>query len=343
MKKCTSCGSLFPDEGRFCPECGGADAVLIPDEPAAPAAPAPAPQQPEPVQGAYQPPVQPEPAPQGFNQPDPAQQGYYQPPYQPEQPPVQNTYQPPVQGAYQPPTGEYAAPQGAASYAAPPQQPKKKKTGCLIAVIIVGVLFLIVAIAIAIGAKKVAKEMQEELDPNSIIDEFLDELAPDSDTDATVEYTKGELNGDVYVNEWAGLQFAIPEGLTDGSTADYEKYTDEHTDACLVTDDDSEEGQVLLLIEDVSRVNIHYPPDDYLAIITENWLEEGDEEQGWAKTDPYSKTIAGEGYRLVALTNENLDFTQLAACRCVDGKMICILAWGTGSDVEDFLNSIEKP
>ena len=23
MKKCNSCGSLYPDEGRFCPECGG--------------------------------------------------------------------------------------------------------------------------------------------------------------------------------------------------------------------------------------------------------------------------------------------------------------------------------
>ena len=346
MKKCNSCGSLYPDEGRFCPECGGADAVILPDGPAAQPDPAPQPRYQQPVQGVYQPPQQPEAAPQGLSQPDPAQQGYYQPPYQPD-PAQQNAYQAPAQGGYQAPAGEYVPPQGAyqpgapAPAYAPPAKPKKKKSGCLIAVIIVGVLVIIGGVLVAVIAGKIAKEVTEEMDPNSLIDEFLDELAPD-DTPAAA-YTKGTLTDNVYVNEWAGVQFKLPEGLANGSDADYAKYTNEHVDACLVTGEGNEQGQVLLLIEDVSRVNIHYPPDDYLEIFTEKWLDEDDVEQGWTKTEPYSRTIAGKGYRVVALNNESLGYMQLAACRCVDGKMICFCVWGTADNVDSFLNSVTAP
>ena len=338
MKKCNSCGSLFPDEGRFCPECGGADAVILPDNaaPAAPEAPA-VPAQPQaPVQDAYQPP-------QGnYIPPQSAPAGQYAPP--------QGEYAPP-QGAYQPPQGEYAPPQGAyqpgaqAAYAAPPAQPKKKHTGCLIAAIIAGVLLVILAVILVLIGKTVKKGMEDlsNADPNELVSELFGDIFTEEDETPAAPYTKGTLENNVYTNEWAGLTFELPENLTDGTDADYEKYTDDYTDACLVTDDESEEGQVLLLVEDVARVDEDYAADDYLDIITENWLEEGDEEDGWAKSDPYTQAVAGKDYRLVKLSNEELDFVQLAACRNLDGKMICLLVWGTEDSVEEFLDSVTAP
>lgn len=130
--KCPVCGSPCLPGEKFCQNCGTRLPEIAPDAPAyAPPAPAyEAPAQPEP---AYEQPAQPEPAYEQPAQPEPV----YGAPAQPA-----SAYEQPAAPAYAPnPAYNYAAPAYGAPVPAPaPEKPKKKKTGLIVTLCIVGVL-----------------------------------------------------------------------------------------------------------------------------------------------------------------------------------------------------------
>ena len=356
MKKCNSCGAILPDDSRFCSECGSSDIVSIPEEPVAqqPAPsyprpdPQPAPQQPSyPAGGNIQPAA---PANNGA-------QGYYQQAAQPgcnapaggsypagnAAPPVGNNYQQP--GAY-----PYAA---QPNYAPAAPVKKKKKTGLIILIVLCVLLILFGILAFVVA--RFVKSKMEEFDPDTLVDELIsefedgliDETTADGQTDddgaPAVAYTKGELVGDVYTNEWAGLKITIPDGYTNADADTYTDYSDERTDAAFIVTYGDDDGEYLLLLEDISHISREVTETEYLEIITENWLDEEDIASGWTLSDEYTVTIAGEQYKAMKMQHDATDYTQMAACRVYDGHVILFLCWSPDGDTTAFLNSITTP
>ena len=365
MKKCNSCGSLIPDDSRFCTECGSSDIVPVPVEPAV------QPPVSEPVGQPYaaplpsaQPAAQPYAAPQPTPQPTPQQPTYAAGGYQSAAPagngPQQGVYQQapaanntPTGGAYNggnvPPAGAPYQQPGAYPYAAgqpnyAPAQPvkKKKKTGLIIAIVL-GVLFIFGAIIVFIGAR-IAKKAMEEFDPNAYIDELISEFEDgfiESDTDEAapaVAYTKGELVGNVYTNEWAGITFTLPEGFVNGSAEDYDDSSDTYTDACLIAEDeDNGISFITIATEDMTE-------DEYLNYVTEDMLDEEMTSQGWSFGTAYSMPIAGENYRALKMSNSNTDaFEEIIACRIYDGHILCFICYGNTPTVDAFFDSVTTP
>ena len=347
MRKCNSCGAILPDDSRFCSECGGSDIVSIPEEPVVqqPApAPQPAPSYPQP---------DPQPAPQQPSYPaggniQPAapanngQQGYYQ------QSAFQPGYGAPAGGAV-PPAGGVQQP-GAYPYApqpnyAPAAPVKKKKHTGLIIVIVLGVLLVLLGVIVFIGAR-IAKKALEEMDPNAYIDELISEFEEGlivDDTTPAAAYTKGELVGDVYTNEWARLKIRIPDGYANAGADMYTKYSDERTDAAFIVTHGDDDGEYLLLLEDISYISREVTETEYLENITEYWLDEEDVANGWTLSDEYALTIAGRQYKALKMQNDATDYTQMAACRIYDDHVICFLCWSPDGDTTAFLNSITTP
>ncbi|MBQ6065939.1 MAG: zinc-ribbon domain-containing protein [Clostridia bacterium] len=355
MRKCNSCGALLPDDSRFCSECGSSDIVSIPEEPVAqqPApAPQPAPSYPQP---------DPQPAPQqpsypagGYAQPaapaNNGQQGYYQ------QAAPQSGYNAPSGGSHPagnavPPAGGYQQP-GAYPYAAaqPNAAPvKKKKHTGLIIVIVLGVLFIIGAVILFVGAR-IAKKALENMDPNAYIDELISEfedgLIVDTtpaadDTTPAVAYTKGELVGDVYTNEWAGIRFTLPENFVNGSAEDYDDSSDPYTDACLVAEYDN--NGISFLIEEPDGYS-GMGVEDYLKYLTEDALDEDMTSQGWSFGDIYSMTIAGESYRAIKMSNSQTDvFEEIIACRIYNDRMLCFICYGDTAVIDAFFAGVTTP
>lgn len=249
---------------------------------------------------------------------------------------------PPAGAAYQQP-GAYPYAAGQQNYASAPPVKKKKKTGLIIAIVL-GVLFIFGAIVLFIGAR-IAKKALEDMDPNAYIDELISEFESGliDETSPAVPYTKGELSGDVYTNEWAGLQFTIPEGFVNGSAADYADNSDDRTDAGFTTASDDDNGEFLLLFEDVSDISDGVTETQYLDIVTKDWVTEEDAADGWMLTDYYSMTVAGETYLAAKMSNSRTDFVQVISCRVYDDHVLCFLCWAAEDEVDAFFDSITTP
>lgn len=352
MKKCNSCGALIPDDSRFCTECGSSDIVSVTNEatvappvneapssqPYAAPQPSAATQQPTYAAGGYQ-----SAAPVG-NSP---QQGFYQQAAA-SNAPTGGAYNggnvPPAGAPYQQP-GAYSYAAGQPNYTPAPPVKKKKKTGLIIAIVL-GVLFILGAVILFVGAR-LAKKAMEEFDPNAYIDELISEFEDGIVEDGTDEiipaaaYTKGELVGDVYTNEWAGITFTLPEGFVNGSAEDYDDSSDIYTDACLIAEDE-DNGISFITIgsdgyEDMTE-------DDYLTYVTEDMLDEEMTSQGWSFGTAYSMPIAGANYRALKMTNTNTDaFEEIIACRIYDDHMLCFICYGNTATVDAFFDSVTTP
>ncbi len=112
-----------------------------------------------------------------------------------------------------------------------PQQPKKKKTGLIIG-IVAAALIVLVGIGILVG-KFFQNQEYTDTDDTGYYDlntgdteiSSCDESNRDETEETNkveAEYTKGTFDGSVYTNEWADIEFALPEGF---SNADSDMYS----------------------------------------------------------------------------------------------------------------------
>ena len=368
MKKCNSCGAMVADDSRFCSECGSSDIVPIPEGPAAqqptdvpPQQPTYTATQPGPATqaqfygqtgGASAPQQPPYPA-GGYGQTNTqvnnGAQGYYpqansQPGYGAptgSYPPAGNAV-PPAGGSYQQQPGAYPYAAGQPNYTPAAPVKKKKKTGLIIAIVL-GVIFILGAVILFVGARLVKKSL-EEFDPNEYIDELISEFEDGivDNTTPAIPYTKGELVGNVYTNEWAGIRFTLPEGFINGSEEDYDDSDDIFTDACLVAEDDDDNGISFLTEEKGGYSGM--TEDDFLADLTEDALDEEMISDGWSCGDVYSMEIAGETYRAVKISHSLTSAVEeIIACRIYDDHMLCFICYGDTDIIDGFFDSITAP
>ncbi len=229
--------------------------------------------------------------------------------------------------------------------AAPMPTPKKKGIQWWQILLIV-LLILIVAGCIIAG-------IALNSDDGDVTDnnDFNDSYTIDSDsqyvteateeaTQAGVPYTKGAVTDGVYVNEWANIKMAIPEGFNDADSATYAAAENAITDC----------GAYFMAKDTMSLIYIcyeklptfpAYTEEEYLDIALEVF-EEMDEIILKEASETYSTTvIAGENYTTAKLVFDNGygDFVQNVYVRKLDNYMVFICAISQAEDANTALVS----
>lgn len=300
-KQCKACGANVPNEARFCQKCGASDFMMF------------EPEQTNVLDSTYVqyniPPVansnnQYDTIPPAVNQNTQYQNIQYQN-YQ-QAPEIQQNWQTPVQ----------------------PIQPKKKKTGLIIG-IVVGVIAFFVVLGI-IGA--IASQNDSYYDDYYSDDYYADDYD-------TVEYTKGYFDGTTYINEWADISLELPEGFVD---TDYDTYSsmENATTECgayFMAEDTS--SVIIICFEELPSFPV-YNETSYLDVSMSNLEAEVD--VYYYYDDYYTTTIAGYDYTTVTVGFDNgyAEVVESVYVRQIGDYMVFISAVSLDEATNDALVSM---
>ncbi|MCD7774369.1 MAG: NOB1 family endonuclease [Clostridiales bacterium] len=222
-------------------------------------------------------------------------------------------------------------------------EPKKKKhTGLIIALVVIGVvvLFFIIAVLALIGS--------ESEDTNGIGTDITaaeateEETTEEESTTAAIAYTKGSFEGNIYKNEWANIKFTAPDGYYEASSDFYSSLQTEGLDygVWLVS------GNANQIIVGFDNVASFVSESIYLASEISSMEDSYNDyaEQGItaeANDDFKDIEIAGETFKYYTTTftsvSEGITCTTSEYVRIYDGKAIGILIYG---DSEEANNAI---
>ena len=317
QKLCANCRSSVSDECSFCPVCGsssffsgnpGETTVLSAGIGGSPQMPYP----PAPPAGQPQPSLQQQP----FFQPAPA---YAQQPVVPQETPVADPQ--PVysqQPAYppQPPYAQQPAMPNFSPDTNPFAVPYKKKSnkGLIFGAIAIGLVVLIVIIS--------------SLRPKE----------PDL-------YTKGELIGSVYTNEWANIKFTLPDDFYDADNSVYETVDDDAIDCALYCFRQDGAQALCITFEKLSSKSCD--EDEYLNGVMNHTTKSSNK---YIPSGNYSTVkIAGDDYRTIDyITSEDfLNDPSLTTIRLFahkqDGYMIFIFVISNSSkEIDPLMERFES-
>lgn len=304
-KQCKACGTLVPEEARFCQKCGCSDFMVF------------NPEQTSVLDSTYAqyntPPVvnnnnQYNTVPPVTNQTNQYQNAQYQNvQYQNYQqtPQMQPNWQQPIQ----------------------PVQPKKKKTGLIIG-IIAGVLAFFVVIGI-IGS--IAMQNDSDYDDYYNDDYYNDDYYAD-DYD-TVEYTKGYFDGTTYINEWADIRLDLPEGYVEGDESMYASAETSTADCGMYFIAEDTMSLIYICFEGLPSVPV-YDEEGYLDVAMQTL--ESQIEIEYQTPDTYKIVdVAGNTYTVADCYFKNgyYEGVQSICARKIDDRMVVICV--TGVSVEE--------
>lgn len=193
---------------------------------------------------------------------------------------------------------------------APHYQPKKSKG------LIVGVVFAILIVLAGIGATVATI--------NNNGREVSDK-----------EYSKGTFDGSVYINEWADIQFALPEGFSNVDAETYSNFEDKNTE-CGVCFFNENEGAAISIGYEKLPVFPSYDEEEYLDYVIN--LLKSESNTTYTTPDAYTnETIGGYTYTKAECEDYNGGFvtSNTLYVRKVDEYMICIAAIGLNSEYLD--------
>ncbi len=224
----------------------------------------------------------------------------------------------------------------------PQNPPRKKKTG-----LIVGIVAAVLLVLAGIGftaEKLLQKQEYDDNDGNDggysfQIGESSSRASDSSaETSEKADYSKGVFDGSVYVNEWADIQFALPEGFSNADAATYSSAESENTECGVYYQADDTMSLVYIAYEKLPEFPV-YDEEDYL-----------DAAMGTLKSvsglsyinipDTYSTaTIGGYAYAKAecSFNNGNGDFANTFYVRKLDNYMICISAISVNAESNDVL------
>lgn len=221
----------------------------------------------------------------------------------------------------------------------PPVAPSKpkKKTGLIIGII---VAIVVLAAGIGIVAEKAFQSQGYGQDDTNI------ESSYDSDSDSSaendIEYTKGTFDGTTYTNEWADIQFVMPEGFSNSDPSVYASAESETTDC----------GMHMMADDSLSMIGISfeklpysfYDEESYLDSVAQN-LEKITEVKYQVNDTYTTETIGGYAYTKVVASFENNygTFVNSFYVRKIDDYMVVITAMGTSEAVIENLVSDITP
>ncbi len=200
-------------------------------------------------------------------------------------------------------------------------KPKKKKTGLIVALVILAVL---VMAGIGKGAEILFRSQGFGLYDG------LEDL----------EYTKGSFDGTVYTNEWADIKLKLPDGFSNADSATYATAEDVNLECGVYFTSDDGMSIFYVCYEKMPSVP-DYDEEEYMDIVLNNVKEEL-EEAGLSyqlATRYTTETVAGYTYTKAenSFNNGYGDFVQTIYVRKIGNYMVFICAIGTSAESNDTL------
>ena len=282
---CPNCGKLFKRELGVCPNCG----TLVKEAPAN-AAPV-----------------------REINQQMNGGNTYNQPSYGEN---VGGQYAQQQNVAYNQQNGQYAQQQYNQQ-----NKPKKKKTGLIVALVILAVL---VMAGIGKGAEILFRSQGFGL----------------YDGSEDLEYTKGSFDGTVYTNEWADIKLKLPDGFSNADSATYATAEDVNLECGVYFTSDDGMSIFYICYEKMPSVP-DYDEEEYLDITTSKAVEKLENAGvSYQSAIGYTtETIAGYTYTKAenSFNNGYGDFKQTVCVRKIGNYMVYISAVGTSEESNDAL------
>lgn len=226
------------------------------------------------------------------------------------------------------------------AYQAPTQQnpPKKKKTGLIIGIVAaVVVVWLVTGFFVGKAVRKIIAGNEGELFGDhfgtSTNDDGNIEM-PDVDVEKAV-YSKGALNGSVYTNKWADIQFEIPEGYLNADADTYAMSENETTECGLYIYANDNSSIMYIQYEKLPTYP-SYDEADYLDAVVLN-LET---EAAYQLSGTYAQISLG-GYRYLKadcnFTNDYGNFVHTLYARKIGNYMALISVMGVSAETNDAL------
>lgn len=204
----------------------------------------------------------------------------------------------------------------------------KKKVVGITSGTLAAILITAIPIGIRQGLSDYYKEQREKEQLSAITDfdyEAIDDIL----------YTSGEIVDGKYINEWAGIQFEVPEKFP--LYDNYKEFDDETAEtgyACM------ENGKMLSLIfYDLTDAEGSLDTDTVLDEGTEQFIEGTDVD--YVVGDKYTYTIADKDFRAVDILDP--DGYYLTYCIYVKNKRVIEFCVGCDNteDIDEFFNSVE--
>lgn len=250
--------------------------------------------------------------------------------------------QQPMQNQNQNPYPYYQMPVGA-NY----QPPKKKGLKAWhIVCIVLAVIFAIVVFLGVLGSilaynKRNTDDYYNNIDP----DDFSLSLPDDDDDDDNnddhnfYDYTKGRIEGNYYINEWANIKFEITDRWPNGNENAYSIIEDEKTECGFASIDDLSGTQMLLGFENIESKFVTYDETKYLDTVL-SYMFDDPNFQNFEKSEYYDYIIAGETYLAVDCSYMGQVVERVYA-RIYDNHAIVFITASLDETAIDFINSIE--
>lgn len=228
-----------------------------------------------------------------------AQSGYYQNQYS-QQPPIGQIWQPPV-----------------------PQNKPKKKAG-----LIVGIVAAVLVVLAVIGI--VSENLIKSKD-SGYYDSGIGTIN-DSENSDSENYTKGEFDGAVYVNEWANIKLSIPEGFSDADSSQYSIVENSTIDCGIYFISDDRTSAIYVCYEKLPSYYT-YNENKYLdaaikALDTVSGIT-------YSAPDAYSEiTVAGTSYTKAEykLNNSYMTLVNTVCVRKLGDRMVSICVMSPTSE-----------
>ncbi len=215
-------------------------------------------------------------------------------------------------------------------------QPKKKKTGLIIGIVVV---VLLVLAAIGFFAEKALQNQEYDGSDDYSYD------SGDSTNDGYEEipdklyYSKGTFDGSVYENKWADIKFSLPEGFSDADVATYSAAENSNTECGMYFIADDTMSLIYITYEKLPTFPL-YDEEDYLDVAMKSL--QGASGITYKTPNSYSTTTIG-GYTYTKaeceFNNGNGDFSNTFYVRKLDKYMICISAISINPESNDALVS----
>lgn len=218
--------------------------------------------------------------------------------------------------------------------------PRVRKT-LFISIGVVAALFLLVLVGTL--AEKNAKNSMDSRPGSSYWVE--------NSSNAEIPYTKGELNGNIYRNDWAGLSFSLPEGFENASEDYYALYDGMDSVECglyLISNDGE---QIIIGFEKLSSSRI--TENMYLDSAVSNFSKAFQSQGASMITDGKDRQdffIGAERYTKAQIDYSYVNSVQLAVSfyvRKIDDRVCCIQILGASETDNDnlaqLLDGIKQP
>ncbi|MBR0467147.1 MAG: zinc ribbon domain-containing protein [Clostridia bacterium] len=208
-----------------------------------------------------------------------------------------------------------------------------------IVLIIIGAIFALIILLAIIGAS-----LEDSSESTDAVDNYVisnDYNQDESENEKTYEYSKGRLDGDTYINEWANIKLEVPEGYIKGNNANYNSFSDGVTTECGLYLLSPQREMYAIVFIDASSQN--YANENTLLMqLSVVLTKQNNENIKYTAPEKFEDiTIAGENYTVAhfQISSYGVDMIQSYYVRKIGDRFCNIIIINTTKEENDALVS----